>query len=257
MTDIRTTLVLDDQMEFWRIAAAAGLSTADIRLVLDYPEVMAELVTTLRDHPCAKLVHGRFRSSGEVARHTVKRLLGIGRNFEDLAWIGSPKAITYTDDPEVAVVLMVTLDTLEKTAEFLWQWVRDQQPSSEQGAHVLFGENFLRPFQGGAIFRPNTLEWVRIKLNAHPDQNPLEVRAADSVGLELLASWAQHPEQVRLRRNREHLRYYLPGLELRFAEESSWRSVLYTRFDQEQHSVSLTHDWCLSHQAGCFSPVRV
>lgn len=257
MTSLHSSLVLGDQIEFWRIAAAAGLTAADIKRLNKHPEALGEMVTAMRTHPCLNLIHGVFRPVDELLEVTRERLLTIDRPLDSFEWIGSQDPPAYTDDPEVSVTLVLTLNTLEETVKFLWEWIVDGQESSWRNDYALFDPDHLCMLEACGAFRPNTLEYVRLKLNAHQGKKPVDVRGADSAGLEVLTCCAQHPERVKAINGGERPCLNVSGLELHISDGLPWRYVLHVGFDRDDRTVELSQNW---HVVACgrwSSPVRL
>lgn len=260
MTSLHSSLVLGDQIEFWRIAAAAGLTAADIKMLNKHPEALGDMVIAMRTHPCFELEHGVFRPVDELLEITQDQISAWThgkRDFSSFEWIGSQNPLAYTDDPEVAVVLVPTLNTLEETAEFLWEWIKDGQENSWRSDHALFDPDHLRMLQARGTFRPNTLEYVRIKLNAHQGKKPVDVRGADSAGFEVFACCAQHPERVKAMNGGDRPYLNVSGLELHVSGGRPWQGMLRVRFARGGRGVGLFRSWCGSAYEGWSSPVRV
>lgn len=189
------------------------------------------------------LIHGVFNPVELVRRNLAERLRQNHLHSAEFSWIGScmPPTITYTSDPEVVVVLDVALGDLESTAEFAWEWAVDGQTG---GGWRLPGLSFVpdrcRLLPGSEPFRPWTLRWRRIKLDANFGRDPKLVRdAALSPGTAGLWVAAQHPGRVSASDSRARHGWFLPGLECTVYSSVQWAYVPCVYFDRGDRRVYL------------------
>lgn len=165
-----------------------------------------------------RLWHDLYTPSDLVQLHMLKFLKEKGLDTEKLVWVGSHEPPAFTDDPNVCVVLAVTLGSLEQTAYFLWECA---MATNYAECNVLHIESFNRgtfrlvaPSEAfDAPFEPNTLQWIRMKTN-----NRARARGA---GLVVLALAAQHPTWIRRACN-DSLKVLMPKLEIYDSGRKQW-----------------------------------
>lgn len=202
--------------------------------------------------PEFRLVHGVFNPTADVLVAFKARCAAKGVDFTKFTWtsmssaesIGSEQAPEFTDDEEVAVVLDATLDTLQSTFEFAWAWTVDGQDDKWRWEGMLSDEDKLALLDG-LEFKPWTLTWRRIKLNANVGKKPCDIRdPKTSPGCTLLFMSAEHPARIKATDYQKRFGFWLPGLKCTAPGERRWRSVPCVRFDRDCHRVRLFSRWC-------------
>lgn len=138
-----------------------------------------------------KLVHDVYNIPEIVDAATMKQLRLMNYDPDKLTWSNHSGVPTFSDDPETCVVLRVSLESLAETMRFYWDWIESLYGMATLVHFKDFSDRCVR-MQFPNRFSPNTLKWVRLKLNAKPT-------LADTLaGVEVLALAAQHPERMRV-----------------------------------------------------------
>lgn len=188
-----------------------------------------------------KLVHGVFNSTANVFEATMLRLAEKGFLVSQFTWTGPREAPEFDSrDAETVVVLDVTLGSLGETFEFAWDWAVAVQGKSWRWEVFRTADDRLRLLQGAEAFQPLTFRWRRIKLDAHADERPLDVRDPhSSPGVALIHLAAQHPQRVRAIDREKRCGWFVPGLECAVLSRRSWRFVPCLDFDPASQQVAL------------------
>lgn len=231
--------------EFERILAEAGLTAELVRLIIQDPRLAVTMLTAVQDQPAAKLIHGVFNRAEDVLKATLERLVTKGFTVNQFTWIGSETPPDFTQDNEVVVALDVTLANLEDTDKFAYEWAAEGQ---ENGGWRWEGlestPDKLRLLQGSPDFKPFTLRWRRIKLNANIGKKPIDVRSPEtSPGLVLVFVAAQHPARVKATDYKTRFGWFIPGLECTVPGYEPWRGVPCVDFYQGGRQVGLYARW--------------
>ena len=192
------SLSLEQAGEFFRRFFRMGGTFAMLKRLLTDDALMECWIKGLTDQPEFKLVHSVFNPAADVLEALKTRCVERGIDFGRFSWAGSQEAISFTDDPEEVVVLDVTLDTLQETFEFAWEWAKDGQDGSWRWEGLLSKPDRLRLLEGSDTFVPYMLRWRRIKLNTNIGKKPEDVRNPKmSPGVALVFVAAQHPARVK------------------------------------------------------------
>ncbi|MEK7183452.1 MAG: hypothetical protein AAB776_02330, partial [Patescibacteria group bacterium] len=212
-------------VEFERILSEVGFTAELVRLINQDPSLAAAMLATVQELPAAKLIHGVFNRAEDVLKATMERLVEKGFVVDQFTWIGSNTPPDFTQDTEVVVALDVTLDTLQATLEFAYEWAAEGQ---ENGGWRWEGLNTdpdkLRLLQGSAPFQPFTLRWRRIKLNANIGKKPIDVRSPEaSPGTVLVFVAAQHPARVKATDYEKRFGWFVPGIECTAPGYEPWQ----------------------------------
>lgn len=230
--------------EFKRILSEVGFTAGLVRLIIRDPSIAEAMLVTAKEQPAARLIHGVFNRAEDVLQATLERLVEKGFAVGQFTWIGSEVPPDFTQDTEVVVALDVTLDTLQNTFEFAWEWMKDGQEDSWRWDGLTSGADKLRLLQGSDAFQPFTLRWRRIKLNANVSKGPLDIRnPKTSPGLVLLFVAAQHPARVKATDYEKRFGWYIPGLECTTPGSGPWQDVPYIDFNRENAQVLLFANW--------------
>ncbi len=238
-------LTSEEIVDFHRLVInELGLTPGIIRRMLKNPSevrpLKRALITSVKALPTLyPRVHGVFDTAADVLRATLDHLVAKGFNLSQFTWIGSETPFDFTDDPEVAVALDVTLATVEETFNFAWNWVVEGQENSYRWEGIELGPDRLRLLAGSEAFQPFTLRWRRIKLDANVGQAPQTVHGSKmSPGMVLLFVIAQHPERVRATDYRKRFGWVIPGLECRSSGgDTQWQRRPFVYFVVTRHRV--------------------
>lgn len=231
--------------EFKRILAEVGFTAELVRLINQDPSLATTMFEAVQDLPAAKLIHGVFNRAEDVFKATMERLVEKGFTVDQFTWIGPEVPPDFTQDTEVVVALDVTLDTLQATFEFAWQWaVEGQENGSWRWEGLNTDPDKFRLIEGSEAFKPMTLRWRRIKLNANVGKKPMDVRSLDtSPGAILVLVAAQHPARVKATDYNTRFGWFAPGLECTAPGREPWRYVPCVNFDRRDRQVGLSADW--------------
>lgn len=222
---------------------------AKLKMLLGKDDLMKRWGETLNEFPEFSLVHGVFTKTNAIIANFEARCTEKGINFGKFSWIGSETATEFTDDPEVVVVLDVTLDTLQSTFEFAWAWTVDGQDDKWRWEGMVSDSKKLRLLSDdrpadvegdGPDFKPWTLSWHRIKLNTNIGKRPMDVRnPKSSPGCALLFMSAEHPARVKATDYKTRFGYWLPGLKCTAPGEESFADVPSSDFFRDFRQVKL------------------
>ncbi|MFZ2682078.1 MAG: hypothetical protein WAZ14_03235 [Patescibacteria group bacterium] len=192
-----------------------------------------------------KLIHGVFNRADDVLEATLKRLVEKGFMVDQFTWIGSETPFDFTEDIEVVVALDVMLGDLKSTIEFAYEWAAEgQENGGWRWKDLSTDPDKLRLLQGSVAFKPMTLRWRRIKLNANVDKKPIDVRSPEaSPGTVLVFVAAQHPTRVKATDYVKRFGWFVPGLECTGPDYGPWRRVLCVNFYQHDRRVGLYGLW--------------
>lgn len=208
-------------------------------------ELMKWWVGQLNSHPTFRLIHEVYNPTADILEAVKARCAEKGIEFEKLRWIGTEQAPDFDPrDPETVVVLNVTLDTLQATFEFAWEWAKDGQENSWRWEGMLSDPGKLRLLEGSKEFQPFTLRWRRIKLNANVGKKPIDVRSPQtSPGVALIFVAAQHPQRVKATDYEKRFGWFVPGLACTAPDYEPWQSVPCVGFSRDNRQVWLNADW--------------
>jgi len=224
---------------------ASRITVEEARKLHDQPDLWDVMFQALREQPAFKLIHGVFNRSEDVLKATMERLIEKGFTVDQFTWIGPETPPYFTQDNEVVVVLGLTLDTLQSTIEFAYEWATEgQQNGGWRWEGLSTDPDKLRLLQGSESFQPFTLRWRRIKLNANIGKKPVDVRSPEtSPGIALVFVAAQHPERVKAINYRTRFGWYIPGLECTVSNDEPWERVLCVQFHRDEQQVWLSARW--------------
>jgi len=209
-----------------------------------------------RERVCwqASLIHGVFNKQDHVLAAFKEWCAAKNIDFGRFSW-GGPEAAPDFDpnDHETVVVLDATLDTLQNTFEFAWEWTVDGQEYSSRGEAFMQKKLRLlsdeRPDDAegdSPDFKPWTLSWQRIKLDTNIDKKPSDVRNSNSPGCALLFMTAEHPERIKATDYQTCFPFWLPGL--KWTDSTlpglKWADVPCVSFNHGCRAVSLSSGRC-------------
>lgn len=240
-----SNLKIGEITEFHRVLAEVGFTAELVRLINQDPSLAAAMLATVKEIPAAKLIHGVFNRAEDVLKTTLERLTEKGFMVDQFTWIGPETPPDFTQDTEVVVALDVTLDTLQATFEFAWQWAAEGQENGGWRWESLSTDpDKLRLLENSEAFKPMTLRWRRIKLNTNVGKAPKNVRNLESSpGLVLLFVAAQHPQRVKTTDYEKRFGWYIPGIECTVAVSGPWQRVPCVHFSQGDRQVKLDAGW--------------
>jgi hypothetical protein len=110
----------------------------------------------------------------------------------------------------------------------------------------------------GAHFEPWSLQWRRIRLNAHKGSCCAEVRDPNlSPGNALIYLAAQHPERIRSIDNHTRLSYWLPGLQCTAPHGGKWRLSPRISYFPDIKKVRLEAAWSGEVSAQHCNPIFI
>jgi hypothetical protein len=193
-----------------------------------------------------KLVHGVFNPAADVLEASMLRLAEKGFTVDQFTWIGPKEAPDFDPrDPETVVVLDVTLGTLQETFEFAYEWAAEgQENGGWRWDDLNTDPDKFRLLQGSEAFKPMTLRWRRIKLNANVGKKPIDMRSPDtSPGAVLVLVAAQHPARVKATDYKTRVGWCVPGLECTAPDDGPWQGVPCVSFDLGARQVKLSAFW--------------
>lgn len=184
------------------------------------------LAALRREHPAFQLVHGVYEPRDRLGKMLVDQLNESGIDEGTFAWLTDSGAPCFTDDPEVVVALVPLLGTPEQTHGFLVNWLSEVLGVRLQD-HVA-DSRFRFKYVNKGSFKPWTIRWVRIKLDAHKGKHygsDFKVKSSFEphgkgvdigtlAGLEVLAAMAQHPEALRARNGEDRPHFCLMPFDL-------------------------------------------
>lgn len=245
-------------VEFFNRFGRFGGSIAKLQRLLGNDETMKRWVKQLDEFPEFRLIHGVFTPQSDVLAAFKSRCAVKGIDFSKFEWIGpAPSPLSFTDDPEVAVVLDATLGTLQQTFEFAWEWTVDGQDAKWRWEGMDSDPEKL-VLLDGLEFRPWTLRWVRIKLDANVGRKPTDVRNAEtSPGCALLFMGAEHPERIKATDYKKRFGFWLAGLKCTAPGGELFRNVPYASFHRGTRQVGLDSHWGDISGPGLAVPVLV
>ena len=191
-----------------------------------------------------KLIHGVFNNTDEVLAAFIVRCARRDIEYKKFSWVGSKFAPEFDpNDPEMVVVLDVTLDTLQNTFEFAWAWTVDGQDDSWRYEGMLSDADNLALLDG-LEFKPYTLRWVRITLDSNVGKKPIDIRdPKSSPGCALLFMSAEHPARIKATDYEKRFGFWLPGLKCTDPGYEAWRYVPCVGFSRDDREVKLYSDW--------------
>lgn len=234
-----------------------GLTPERVAKLAGNYEMTRRWVGKLDELPAIHLVHGVFNKQDDVLAAFKARCVAKGIDFGNFSWGGPETAPDFDpNDPETAVVLDATLDTLQSTFEFAWEWMKDGQVEVNRSDGMLSDQKKLRLLSDerddkaegdGADFKPYTLHWVRIKLDTNVGKKPGDVRNSKSPGCALLFMGAEHPERIKATDYEKRFNFWLPGLKCTAPDGRGWRYVPCVSFYRSNRQVRLC-----SHPHGHF-----
>ncbi len=198
----------------------------------------------LMRHPAFTIIHGVYNRQDDVFAAFRARCAAKGIDFGKFSWVGSMQAPDFDqNDPETVVVLDATLDTLQNTFEFAWEWTVDGQEDKRRWKGMVSDAGKLALLDG-LEFKPHKLRWARIKLDTNVDKKPIDVRdPKSSPGCALLFMSAEHPARIRASDYEKRFGFWLPGLKCRAPGGGRWRNVPYVSFYRGDRRVELDSDW--------------
>ncbi|NQV88950.1 MAG: hypothetical protein HQ488_01345 [Parcubacteria group bacterium] len=184
------------------------------------------LAAVRREHQAFQLIHDVFESQDRLGKMLVDQLRECGIDEGRFAWLTDTGVPCFTDDHEVAVALVPSLDTPEQTHSFLVKWL-----SEVLGVHLqdhVADSRFRFRYVNKGSFKPWTIRWVRIKLDTHKGKHygsGFKVKSSFEphgkgvdigtlAGLEVLAAMAQHPEVLWARNGEDRPNFCLMPFDL-------------------------------------------
>lgn len=206
-------------------------------LLLRHREAWGAMAVAMRQqHPFnhVRLWHDMYTPTDLIRNATFKRLREAASvDPEKLRWVGPQEPPAFTDDPEVSIVLSVTLRTLEETVFFLWSWALAQNYASTNVLHLsTFDASRLRYIGSSQIFvRPNTLRWMKLRTYGIDS-------SAQFAGPEVLALAAQHPGWIRHERD-VNTKIRMGGLEAYDLGRREWGWNPALSYNSSRNSLTL------------------
>lgn len=242
--------------EFKARLARAGFTAEMLREVNRHDDMAPLMIAALKAHRHFTLIHGVFNPARTVLAAFKARCASRAIDFGKFSWVGSEQAPEFDpNDPETVVVLDATLGSLQETFEFAWAWTVDGQEDKWRWPGLDSASEKLALLDG-IEFKPWTLKWVRIKLDANLGKKPSAVRdAKTSPGCALLFMSAQHPERIKATDYERRLGFYLPGLKCTVPDHDPWADVPCVHFSRGLRQVGLHAYWCESDDSILAVPV--
>ena len=221
-----------------------GLTSAHVKKLNGDDDLVEQFVKVGLTLPAFALIHGVFNKQDDVLAAFKSRCAAKGIDFGRFSWVGSETAPEFDpDDPETVVVLDATLDTLQETFEFAWEWTVDGQDDKWR-YEGMFSDAEKLALLDGLEFKPFTLRWVRIKLDTNVGKRPIDVSdPKSSPGCALLFMSAEHPARIKATDYEKRFGFWLPGLKCTAPDEEQWRSVPYVDFRRGHRRVRLYSRW--------------
>ena len=257
------TLRKGDWDQFDRNLNATDLTAEEVLKLNKHPEVLQVMLEAMRKHPAFRmdLIHGVFNTAESVLAAFKARCEAKGIDFGKFSWVGSEQAPEFDpNDTEMVVVLDATLDTLQNTFEFAWEWTKDGQDDSGRWEGMVSDASKLRLLSDdrpddakgdGPDFKPWTLSWRRIKLNVGVSEKPVDLRdPKSSPGCALLFMSAEHPARIKATDYEKRFGFWLPGLKCTAPDEGRWQNVPCVGFGRDDCGVHLNSDLCDYSLAG-------
>ena len=241
-------------VEFFSRFGRFGGSMAKLQKLLGDDDMMKAWVGKLEEFPANNaLIHGVFNTTVDVLASFKARCTAKGIDFGKFSWVGSETAPEFDpNDPETVVVLDATLDTLQNTFEFAWEWTVDGQDDNRRWDGMISDVKKLRLLSDNRPddakgdspdFKPWTLSWRRIKLDTHISKKPVDVRdPKSSPGCALLFMSAEHPERIKATDYEKRFGFWLAGLKCTAPGARRWQSVPYVYFYRDDRQVGLFSD---------------
>jgi len=240
--------------QFDRLISATDLTAEEVVRLIEYPDVLKAMLATMRERPEFRLVHSVFNKQEDVLTAFTARCVSRGIDFGRFTCVGSQYAPDIDpNDPETVVVLDATLDTLQNTFEFAWEWTADGQNdkwrydgmiSDSKNLRLLSDERPDDAEGDSPDFKPWTLSWRRIKLDTNVGKKPIDVRdPKSSPGCALLFMSAEHPARIKATDYEKRFSFWLPGLKCTSPDGGQWRGVPCARFCRGNRQVRLSSLW--------------
>jgi hypothetical protein len=235
MASLASVVSITQSAEFFSRFGRFGGDITKLLRLLGNDNLMKKWVGKLDEFPEFRLVHGVFNRPEDVlaafkARCAARRYA----NFGKFSWLGSEQAPDFDpNDPETVVVLDATLDTLQHTFEFAWEWMAAGQDSisswgivsDPRNLRLLSDDRDNKAEGDGPDFKPWTLSWRRIKLDTNIDMAPRHVCNQERPGCALLWMCAEHPERIKATDYKKRFGFWLAGLKCRASGENIWSGV--------------------------------
>lgn len=236
--------------QFDRLLNSTDLQAEEVLKLIEHPKVLGMMLATMRMHPDFNLVHNVFRRQDDVLAAFKTHHEAKGIDFGKFSWVGSKTAPEFDpNDPETAVVLDATHDTLQSTFEFVWAWTVDGQDDKHQWEGMVSDSKKLRLLSDereadaegdSPEFKPWTLAWRRIKLDVNVGKRPIDVRnVKTSPGCALLFMSAEHPARIKAIDYETRFGFWLPGLKCTAPGGRTLCRVPYVHFDRVRRRVGL------------------
>jgi hypothetical protein len=182
-----------------------------------------------------ELVHGLYDDPSAIRVQFGNECRRLGVEVEQFRWDGSPLPPEFVaSDPEVAVVLVPSLGSLDKTCLFARDMARAQFPAFVMNEELAFDADRFALIDGRP-FKPHTLRWVRMKLDAYGQQVNAVRSPTGSPAHDMFFLAAQHPERIRAIGRRtsriERKGLLAPGLKCTAIAAEPFRHVPTVDFD--------------------------
>jgi hypothetical protein len=246
-------------VEFFGRFGRFGGDRSKLQKLLGNDEVMKRWVASLDEFPEFRLIHGVFSTTVDVLAAFKARCAAKGIDFGRFTWVGrngdnhSEHAPEFdSNDPETVVVLDATLETLQNTFEFAWEWTIDGQDDKWRWDGMISDQKKLRLLSDdrpddaegdGPDFKPWTLSWKRIKLDTNVGSKPIDVRdPKSSPGCALLFMSAEHPARIKATDYKTRYGFWLPGLKCTSPGVKRWQYVPFVLFNRDHRQVRLHSD---------------
>lgn len=206
------------------------------------------------------IVHDVFSRVDTVLASFKERCAMKGIEWNRFVWCGSETPPDFDpNDDQTVVVLEATLDTLQHTFDFSFEWLVDQHPdwrgmlsmnSDSRHLSLVNPEPYRPPphhrakeppaiIRPVSKFSPYTLRWVRMQLNANAGKLISRMPSREHApGCAVLFMAAEHPTWVRDVAHPKRLGLWLPGLH-GYGQSRSSSDVPCLRFAYGQADIKL------------------
>ena len=134
------------------------------------------------------LVHGLYTPAQKILPAFKMWCAGKGQmDFKKFSWVGSEIPPANSGDPDVAVMLDVTLQTWPETVAFAWTYASDLDPKMGEVPN-------LNPDTRLAGFRPWTLQWRLVRFDPAQKSDLFDAASGEKLAMHSFFLYvAEHP----------------------------------------------------------------